>query len=114
MLDACRGMNENVAGGILNEHGQEYVIRGIGRTNDIKELGNILVRNTDLAPIKLSDVAEVKIGSKEPKIGDAFLNGERAVVMTIIRQPDANTVELTEKIDFALDELKAIDEESEK
>lgn len=106
VLDACRGMNENVAGGILNEHGQEYVIRGIGRTNDINELGNVLVKNTELAPIKLNDVAEIKIGTKEPKIGDAFLNGKRAVIMTVIRQPDANTVELTEKIDFALAELQ--------
>ncbi len=106
VMAVCRGMNENIAGGILNEYGQEYVIRGIGRTHEIAEIANSLVRYSDGAPIKLSDIAEVKIGSREPKIGDAFLNGDRAVVMTVMRQPNANTIDLTENIDLALAELE--------
>lgn len=106
VMAVCKGMNENIAGGILNEYGQEYVIRGIGKTYEIKELANSLVRYTDGAPIKLSDIAEVKIGTREPKIGDAFLNGERAVVMTVMRQPNANTIDLTENIDVAIAELE--------
>lgn len=112
VMAVCRGMNENIAGGILNEYGQEYVIRGIGRTYEIEEIANSLVRYSDGAPIKLSDIAEVKIGSREPKIGDAFLNGKRAVVMTVMRQPNANTIDLTENIDLALAELeKSLPEE---
>ncbi len=107
VLEACNGMSENVAGGILNEYGQEYSIRGIGRTYEIEKLANSFVRYNDGAPIKLSDIAEVKIGTREPKIGDAFLNGERAVVMTVMRQPNANTIELTESIDVALEELQS-------
>jgi CzcA family heavy metal efflux pump len=106
VLEVCRGMNENIAGGILNEYGQEYVIRGIGRTYKIEELANSLVHYSDGTPIKLSDIAEVKIGNREPKIGDAFLNGERAVVMTVMRQPNANTIDLTDNIDVALAELE--------
>lgn len=106
VMAVCKGMNENIAGGILNEYGQEYVIRGIGRTYEIEELANSLVRYADGAPIKLSDIAEVKIGTREPKIGDAFLNGKRAVVMTVMRQPNANTIDLTDNIDVALAELE--------
>ena len=106
VMAVCKGMNENVAGGILNEYGQEYVIRGIGRTYEIEELANSLVRYSEGAPIKLSDIAEVKIGTREPKIGDAFLNGERAIVMTVMRQPNANTIDLTDNIDVALAELE--------
>ena len=106
VMEVCWGMNENIAGGILNEYGQEYMIRGIGRTYEIEELANSLVKYSDGNPIKLSDIAEVKIGSREPKIGDAFLNGERAVVMTVMRQPNANTIDLTDNIDLALDELE--------
>ncbi len=106
VMEACKDMNENVAGGVLNEFGQEYSIRGMGRTNKIAELANSLVKHIDGKPIKLSDIAEVKIGPREPKIGDAFHNGKQAVVMTVMRQPNSNTVELTDRVDAALEELQ--------
>jgi CzcA family heavy metal efflux pump len=106
VMEVCKNMNANVAGGVLNEFGQEYSIRGMGRTNKIEDLSNTLIKHYNGNPVKLNDIAEIKVGPREPKIGDAFHNEQAAVVMTIMRQPNVNTVELTEKIDFALEDLK--------
>lgn len=112
VMSVCRGMNENIAGGILNEYGQEYIIRGISRTSEIKELSNSMVKYINGVPVKINDIAEVIIGSKEPKIGDAFLNNNKAVIMTVMRQPNSNTIHLTDAIDQALKELeKSLSEE---
>ena len=62
LQNACNEMNINSAGSFFSQYGNEYVIRGIGRTNDINELGNILIKSVNGLPVKISDVAEVKFG----------------------------------------------------
>ncbi len=62
----------------------------------------IKIRNDK--PVKIADVAEVKIGHPD-KIGDAFLNTEPAVILTILKQPNINTLALTEEVDRALTDL---------
>ena len=101
LLTASRGANGNSSGGFINEYGNEYIIKGIGRTNDIDVLGQSVIKTAGGKPVKIGDVAEVKIGSA-PKIGDGSLNGGPAVILTIQKQPSTNTVELTEKIDDAI------------
>jgi CzcA family heavy metal efflux pump len=105
LIATCQASNENVSGGFLNEHGQEYLIRGMARSNNIEEIGNNLIKTKDGMPIKVNDVATVKIGAA-PKIGDASYRAEKAVLLSITKQPNINTLELTEKIKSSLADLK--------
>lgn len=101
LLKASQESNSNSSGGFMNEYGNEYVVKGIGRTRDVNELGKAVIKMLEGHPVKIEDVAEVKIGGA-PKIGDGAFNGHPAVIMTVMKQPDTNTLELTEKIDAAV------------
>jgi CzcA family heavy metal efflux pump len=105
LLKAAKESNQNAAGGFMSEYSNEYIVRGIGRTNDIGELGRSVIKNVEGIPIKIEDVAEIKIGSSI-KIGDGSLKGSPAVIMTVMKQPNTNTLELTDKIDEAILDLK--------
>jgi len=104
LLKAAQEANKNAAGGFMNEYSNEYIVSGIGRTTDISELGKTVVKTVNSSIIKIEDVAEVKIGASL-KIGDGSLKGEPAVILTVMKQPNTNTLELTEKIDAALADL---------
>jgi CzcA family heavy metal efflux pump len=105
LLQSCENLNQNATGSFLNDFGNEYVIRGIIRTNSLDDIGNSVVKIHNSQPISINDVAEVKISSA-PKIGAGYLNSNPVVVMTILKQPNTNTLELTEKIDAAIEDLK--------
>lgn len=102
LLKASEESNLNASGGFINEYGNEYILRGVGRTNNIEELGKSVVKIVDNVPIKIEDVAEIKIGSAIPKIGEGSFNAKPAVIMTVAKQPGTNTLELTDRIDEAL------------
>ncbi|MCD7937447.1 MAG: efflux RND transporter permease subunit, partial [Tannerellaceae bacterium] len=102
---AVQDMNRNASGGILYEYGNEYIIRGILSTSDTDELGKALVKVENGIPIMLEDVADIEIGNKTPKLGIASLNGQPAVLLTITKQPNTSTIELTDKIDDSLAEI---------
>ena len=104
LLDAAKGANQNASGGFLNEYSNEYIVRGIGRSNDLGELGRSVIKSVNGQPVKIEDVASVQIGAA-PKIGDGSLNGNPAVILTIMKQPNTNTLELTEKIDEAVADI---------
>lgn len=104
LLETCKNINQNSSGGFLNEYYQEYIIRGIGRTNNIQDLGNSVIKIVNGLPIKLNDIAEIKIGPAM-KIGDASLNGKPAVLLTVMKQPGTNTLALTEKIEQSISAL---------
>jgi len=106
LIDASRESNGNSSGGVINEYGNEYLIKGIGRTNNIDELGKSVIKLVGGIPVKIEDVAEVKIGAA-PKIGDASRNGKPVVVLAISKQSGSNTLALTEIIDANIDELRA-------
>jgi len=105
LLKASEESNLNASGGFMNEFGNEYIIRGIGRTNKTEEIGNAVIKVVNDIPIKIEDVAEIKMGGAIPKIGDGSLKANPAVIMTIAKQPNTNTLELTEKIDNAILEI---------
>lgn len=106
LMDASRQANSNSSGGFISQYGNEYIVKGIGRTNDVVALGQSLVKTVDGNAVKIEDVAEIRVGAA-PKIGDGSLRGEPAVIMTVMKQPATNTLELTEKIDAALADLRA-------
>jgi CzcA family heavy metal efflux pump len=104
LINASKEASVNASGGFMNEFGNEYVIRGIGRTNNLDDLGKTVVRFTPNERVTINDVAEIKIGSAI-KIGDGSLRGEPAVILTVMKQPNTNTLELTETIDEAVADL---------
>ena len=105
LLKASKESNLNASGGIMNEFGNEYIIRGIGRTNKTEEIGNAVIKVVNNVPVKIDDVAEIKMGGAIPKIGDGSLKASPAVIMTVAKQPGTNTLELTQKIDNAIIEI---------
>ncbi|PZR09533.1 MAG: CusA/CzcA family heavy metal efflux RND transporter [Flavobacterium psychrophilum] len=105
LLKASKEANGNSSGGFMYEYGNEYIVKGIGRTNDVNELGKSVIKNVKGNPIKIEDVAEVKIGAA-PKIGDGSFKGNPAVIMTVAKQPATNTLELTKSIDLAIADIK--------
>lgn len=106
VYSAVQDMNRNAAGGIVNEYGNEYIIRGAISTNDIDEMGKTAVRTSAGSTVRLDNIAEVKVGNSSPKIGTASHDTKPAVMITVTKQPDTGTIELTENIDKALAELQ--------
>ena len=103
---AVEGMNTNASGGVLYEYGNEYIIRGMLATRDTATLSAALVKTAGGAAVTLGDIAAVKIGNRTPKTGVASLRGKPCVMMTVTKQPETSTLDLSEKIDAALAELK--------
>ena len=104
MINVCQGISTNSAGGVLREYGNEYAIRGIARTFDLSELENTYIKTKNGKPIKVRDVAKVKI-APAIKMGYASRNAEPAIIVSVSKQPGANTLELTKRIEDNLNTL---------
>lgn len=108
VIYAVKGMNQNASGGTLYEYGNEYIVRGLLSTNDINEMKKAVVKTSENGlPITLDAIADVRIGPKTPVLGVASNDGKPAVLLTVTKQPNTNTLALTGRLDNALDELKA-------
>jgi len=105
LADVCKGISQNSTGGALRQYGNEYVVRGIARTSAIEDLGNSYIKSSNARPIKVSDVAEVKIGAGV-KMGYASENAIPAVIISVSKQPNANTLDLTNRIEANLAALQ--------
>ncbi len=101
-----RSLSVNTEGGIVRDWGNEYALRGIARTTDIEELGRTLVKMAPGGPVTLADVAELKVGAAV-KLGTASQNGKPAVIISISKQPNINTLKVTRAIE---DNLKGVAE----
>ena len=97
--------NQNTTGNFFNRFGSEVLIRNVGRANTLADLAQTVVGNKDGLPVILSQVADVKFGSAL-KRGDASINAKPAVILTVEKQPGANTVQLTDEVEKALVELQ--------
>jgi len=106
VMSAARGMNRNQNGGVIYEYGNEYIVRGITSTNDIDKLEACLVKEENGSTITLRDISDVKVGAQEPKLGVASEKGKPAVLLTVTKQPNTGTIELTAELDSAIAELK--------
>lgn len=107
VLLVCRQMNQNANGGVLYEYSNEYIIRGVLTTTKAEELAKGVVAMTpDNTPILLEDIATVKIGGKQPKLGLASERTKPAVLITVTKQPNTSTIELTEKVDAVMVDLQ--------
>ncbi|MGE0129267.1 MAG: efflux RND transporter permease subunit [Blastocatellales bacterium] len=102
---AVSASNANAAGGFLEQPNEEFLIRGRGRVYSPDDLADSVITVRDGAPILVKNVAEVKTGAAL-KRGDGSFNGQPAVVATIQKQPNANTLEVSEQIETTLANLK--------
>jgi HME family heavy-metal exporter len=103
--DALRGYSANTSGGFLESNNREYLIRHIGRTSSLEDLKNIAVSNRNGQTILLRQVADITF-APAVKRGDAGYEGGPAVILGVQKQPSADTVVLTKKIESAITELK--------
>ena len=106
VLEAAAGSNENAAGGIYQESGREILIRGLGRARTVEDIARTVIATRGGAPVLLGDVADVQIGPA-PRFGTASVDAEPAVILSIQKQPNANTLALTERIDEELEAIQA-------
>jgi CzcA family heavy metal efflux pump len=103
--DAVAAANVNAPGGYLITPDREKLIRGIGRIEDIEALKQSVIKARNGVPVRISDVADVKIGAGV-KRGDASVNTQKAVVAIINKQPQADTPTVTRAVEAAMNELK--------
>ena len=103
--EAGIGSNMNAAGGFYVHSGQEYLIRGLGRIRSLEELEQTVVATKNNVPILLRDVAVIQMGPAT-KIGEASINKKHGVLIVISKQPDANTLDLTRRLEGVLKDIK--------
>ena len=103
--DALSAANRNATAGFHVSEGQEYLIRGLGRFTNVADIGAVVVRAANQTPVLVRDLATVQEGATI-KRGDGSHNARPAVILGIQKQPGANTLELTERIDTTLAEIQ--------
>ncbi|URF07410.1 efflux RND transporter permease subunit [Cupriavidus campinensis] len=102
---ALRDFAANTSGGFIDLNGREYLIRNLGRTRQLEDLRGLAVSYRDSAPVLLEQIADVRHAAAV-KRGDAGFNGQPAVIVSVQKQPAADTVKLSHDLEQALAELK--------
>jgi CzcA family heavy metal efflux pump len=105
LLDAARGASQNTSAGVYTEGAQEYVLEAIGRVRSAQEIGETVVAMRGDRSVLVRDVADVREGAAF-KRGEGSRSGKPAVIVGVQKQPGANTIEVTERLDRALDTLQ--------
>ena len=104
-LDAAlRGFGANTSGGFLESRGREVLIRAIGRTSRIEDLQNLVVMVKNGQPVLLRQLANVSV-APAIKRGDGSYQGKPAVILSVQKQPIADSVTLTRDIEKAVADL---------
>ncbi len=106
VAEALRGANQNTSAGFMVDGGQEYLIQGLGRIATLADIGDTVIAKRDSQAVLVRHVAEVAVGPA-PTRGVGSHNGRPAVVLGIQKQPGANTLELTDRLDATLAEIQA-------
>lgn len=105
-LDAAlQGYAANTSGGFIELNGREYLIRNLGRTSKLDDLRNLALTAKSGQPILLQQIASVTFAPAIRR-GDGGFEGKPAVVLGIQKQPSADTIALTAKVETALAEMK--------
>lgn len=106
VIAATEAMNDNASGGVIYQYGNEYIVRGVTSTSNTEQLGSTVVCIDNDYPVTLADIAKVEVGSKSPRLGMASVEGKPAVLLTVTKQPATSTIDLTNRIDRTVEELK--------
>lgn len=106
VLAATEGLNENAAGGVVYDYGNEYLVKGEINTNNCADLAATVVRSDDNGIITLADIADVTVGGEQPRLGAGSVRGKPAVIITVTKQPAVGTIGLTEQIRHDLADIQ--------
>lgn len=105
LSNAGRTMSQNSSGGVVRDYSNEFSIRGMGRSNDIDDLGATFIKMYNGNPVAITDVAEIRIGAAM-KMGHASQNAKPAVLLSVSKQPNINTLKVTEQIEANLKDIQ--------
>jgi CzcA family heavy metal efflux pump len=105
VLRALAEGNENVSAGVINQHGSEWLVTGEGRIHSLADIAETVVVVRDGVPVRVAELGSVGMG-EAPRRGEASLNARPAVLFAITKQPGANTLELTRRLDTAIAALQ--------
>ena len=103
---AAQAANANAPGGFLITPDQETLVRGVGRVESIEQLKKSVIKAKNGTPVLLEQVADVQIGAAL-KRGDGSFGGKKAVIVTVNKQPTADTPKVTRAVEAAIEEIKA-------
>jgi CzcA family heavy metal efflux pump len=106
LLEAARGASENASAGIYVEGPQEYVLQAVGRVRTAEEIGDSVVAMRGDRSVLIRDVADVREGAAL-KRGEGSRSGRPAVIVGVQKQPGANTIDVTARLDRELDAIQA-------
>ena len=101
---AASAMSVNIGAGVIRDFGNEYNLRGMGRSNSVDELGSTVVKMNGEVPVRVADVADVVI-APAVKQGYAAQNGEPSIILSISKQPGINTLSVTQNIERNLESI---------
>lgn len=104
VVEALEATNTSVSAGFIEEGGQEYLVHGVGRVRTPEDVGETLVVQRGDEPVLVRHLGEVRVGAALRR-GEGSYGGKAAVIVGVQKQPGANTIELTGRIDRELDEL---------
>ena len=99
---AAEAMSVNIGAGVVRDFGNEYNLRGMGRSNNLEELGSTVVKATETTIVRVADVADVVI-APAVKQGYASQNGTPSIILSISKQPGINTLSVTQNIERNLE-----------
>ncbi len=105
LVKNIKHLSENTTGGFVDRNKSEFLIRIIGRAELVEDLKESIVGMHLGIPVKLEDVAQVKIGA-QPKRGDGSINGMPGVILTVQKQPDASTIDVTQQVEELIGKIK--------
>ncbi len=103
VMESLSNVNNNAAGGVLYEYGNEYIIKGNVNTTSTDQISSSVIRSDERGTVKVSDIATVGIGGKSPRLGVASERTRPAVLMTVTKQPNVGTIELTQRLEESLE-----------
>ncbi|MBM3845049.1 MAG: efflux RND transporter permease subunit [Verrucomicrobia bacterium] len=98
--------NENVSAGVINERSMEWLVTGVGRMRSMEDIGATVVLARDGAPLRIRDLGTIRMGEAQRR-GEASAMGKPAVILGIQKQPGANTLELTRRLDKVLSDISS-------
>lgn len=104
VVDAVGRGSRNAPGGFVVDRGQESVVRILGRANGTADLEAIVVATRDGVPVRVRDLSDVVVAPAVAR-GAASYRAQSAVILSIVKQPDADTVSTTRRVDTALDKI---------
>lgn len=107
VMEATEQMNRNTSGGVIYEHGNEYIVRANTTTNNVDKIASCVIKlSDDGTPITLAEISDVQIGSQLPLLGKASVRCKPAVLLTVTKQPHTGTTQLTDKLEEALADIQ--------